>query len=133
MYVGPVLSVMSKIPWKEIAIAAPIVMGGLDKLNKMVREWIPFKKPKLNNSETNKTKINELDYSLKRLDELEERLENLELFEKEQTDVVLKIGNQLDAVTSAIQVVSKRVNYFIILSSLSFLLALTLLILVIVK
>jgi len=122
MSIGPTFNILTKIPWKEIAMALPAVIEGLNKLNDIVRGYIP-KKSEIPTSGKKEIKLSDL----------EERITNIELFEKEQSELIVQIGNQLGNVTSALQVVSKRVNYFIVVASVGFVIALSALILVLIK
>ena len=122
MSIGPTFNILTKIPWKEIAMALPAVIEGLNKLNDIVRGYIP-KKSEIPTSGKKEIKLSDL----------EERITNIELFEKEQSELIVQIGNQLENVTSALQVVSKRVNYFIVVASVGFVIALSALILVLIK
>lgn len=100
MSVGPIVSVITKIPWDKIATVAPVVIEGVAKLNKMIREWFDREKPK----------------------KLEDRINEIENFEKEQSNLVSNLGLQIENLTTAIQIISKRVNYFLVLSLLALLL-----------
>ena len=111
MSAGAVISLLSKIPWTKIATIAPLVIDGVDKFNDIIRGWFDRKKPK----------------------NLEERINEIELFEKEQSKLVSNIGLQIENLTTATQIISKRVNYFLAISSLAFVLGLISLILVIIK
>jgi len=122
MSIGPTFNILTKIPWKEIAMTLPAVIEGLNKLNDIVRGYIP-KKSEIPTSGKKEIKLSDL----------EERITNIELFEKEQSELIVQIGNQLGNVTSALQVVSKRVNYFIVVASVGFVIALSALILVLIK
>ena len=112
-----VVSALSKIPVKEILAYVPDIVVGIKKLIALISK----RKPE-------KPTIGEF-----KLSDLEERIENIENFEKEQSELVVNIGNQLENVISAIQIISKRVNIFMILSSIGFLIALTALILVLIR
>jgi len=117
-----VVNILTKIPWKEIAMTLPAVLEGLNKLNDIVRGYIP-KKSEIPTSGKKEIKLSDLD----------ERITNIEMFEKAQSELIVQIGNQLEIVTSALQVVSKRVNYFMAVASVGFVIALVALILVLIK
>lgn len=117
-----VVNILTKIPWKEIAMTLPAVIEGLNKLNDIVRGYIP-KKSEIRTSGKKDIKLSDLD----------ERITNIEMFEKAQSELIVQIGNQLEIVTSALQVVSKRVNYFMAVASVGFVIALVALILVLIK
>lgn len=117
-----VVHILTKIPWKEIAMTLPAVIEGLNKLNDIVRGYIP-KKSEIPTSGKKEIKLSDLD----------ERITNIEMFEKAQSELIVQIGNQLEIVTSALQVVSKRVNYFMAVASVGFVIALVALILVLIK
>lgn len=117
-----VVNILTKIPWKEIAMTLPAVIEGLNKLNDIVRGYIP-KKSEIRTSGKKDIKLSDLD----------ERITNIEMFEKAQSELIVQIGNQLEIVTSALQVVSKRVNYFMAVASVGFVIALVALILILFK
>lgn len=117
-----VVNILTKIPWKEIAMTLPAVIEGLNKLNDIVRGYIP-KKSEIPTSGKKEIKLSDLD----------ERITNIEMFEKAQSELIVQIGNQLEIVTSALQVVSKRVNYFMAVASVGFVIALVALILILIK
>jgi len=96
---------------KQIATYAPIIIEGVKQLNEMIHKWFDGKKS--NN--------------------LEERINNIENFEKSQSELIVNIGSQLNAVASALQLVSKRVCYCLVLSLLAFVLGLASLVLVVIK
>jgi hypothetical protein len=111
MSVGPIVSVLTKIPWAKIAVATPIIIEGVKQFNEMIRGWFDREKPK----------------------KLEDRINEIENFEKEQAKLVSNIGLQIENITTAVQVMSKRVNYFIVLSLLAFLLGAISFVLVLVR
>ena len=122
MSAAVVVSVLTKIPWDKIVMAVPVVIEGVNKLNDIVKQYWK-KKSEIPTNGKKEIKLSDLD----------ERITNIELFEKEQSELIVQIGNQLENVTSALQVVSKRVNYFMAVASVGFLMALSALILVLIK
>lgn len=122
MAAGVVVSVLTKIPWDKIVMAVPVVVEGVKKLNDIVKGYL-HNKSELSASGSKEIKVSDLD----------ERITNIELFEKEQSELIVQIGTQLENVTSALQIVSKRVNYFLVLSAFAFVLGITSLILILIK
>lgn len=116
------VSVLTKIPWDKIVLAVPVVVEGVNKLNDIVKQYWR-KKSELSASGSKEIKVSDLD----------ERITNIELFEKEQSELIVQIGTQLENVTSALRVVSKRVNYFLVLSAFAFVLGAVSLILILIK
>lgn len=100
------LTILKFIPWKEILATVPTIVASIPR------------KPKTSSS--GELKISDLNM---RINEVE----------KEQSGLVEKIGLQLDTVTKALHVVSKRVNYFLALSALAFILGVVSLVLVSLK
>lgn len=117
-----VASAFTKISWDLIIAAIPVVIKEGKELLIFVNKYFPKKSgiPTTGNKEI-------------KLSDLDERITNIELFEKEQSELIVQIGNQLENVTSALQVVSKRVNYFMAVASMGFVMALVTLILVLIK
>jgi len=105
-----VVSALTKIPWAKIGTIATILLEISDKINKTIKDW-PVRKSK----------------------KLEERINDLELFEEEQMKFVNNISLQVDNLTTALQIVSKRVGYFLVLSLLAFILGLASLVLILIK
>jgi len=114
MPVGSAVTILTKIPWGEILASVPSILAGIKNL--------------MRNSKTKAPALGEL-----KLSDLEERINEIESFEKEQSELVVNIGNQINTVATAIQIVSKRVNYFLILSLLALIIGLVSLVLVLTK
>ncbi len=100
------LTILKIIPWKEILTSVAGLVASIPR------------KPKTSTSD--EIKISDLD---KRISE----------FEKEHSELAEKIGIQLDTVTKALCVVSKRVNYFLVLSALAFIIGAVSFVLVLIK
>jgi hypothetical protein len=118
-----VVSILTRIPWKEILKYSPVILDNIPVIINKVRLWFGPKEP-----ERLSSNISEPNSSA-----LEERITKIEIFEKEQSELVANVGIQLEEVTSAMLIISKRVNYFMILSFLGFLIALVAFILVLFK
>ncbi len=100
------LTILKFIPWKEILTTVATIVASIPRKPRTTPQG------ELKISDLN-TRINEV--------------------EKEQSEIVEKIGIQLDTVTKALRVVSKRVNYFLVLSALAFILGLVSFVLVLIK
>lgn len=95
------VAIISKIPWKEIGIASPQLVEVAKKIWKKVSTRIGLSKP---------TK------ELPSLENLNKRIEQLETNEIQQAELVKNMAMQTGELSSALEIISKRLLLVTILA-----------------
>jgi len=95
------VTIISKIPWKEIGIASPQIVQVAKKIWKKVSARIGLSKPTM---------------ELPSLENLNRRMEQLEANEIQQAELVKNMAMQTCELSSALEIISKRLQLVTVLA-----------------
>ena len=107
------LTIITKIPWKEIAKFAPTILDTAIKINKSVQKHL---------LRGNINPLNTNNISNENSKNIMERIKSLEENEIEQSELVKNMATQLSKLSNAAEILSKRIILAMVISGLSIIL-----------